>query len=276
MAAISYDNFYNDTPLMIISGPCQIESRDHAIMIAEHVKEACDKLSVPLLFKASFDKANRSSMSGKRGIGMDEGLRILQTIKKELDVSVTTDIHLPDQAQPVAEVVDVLQIPAFLCRQTDLIVAAANTGKIVTIKKGQFLSYTDTNNICRKVAEAGNNQSVIIERGTSFGYGNLIVDMRGFEHHKRNDTPIIFDATHSVQHPGGQGQSSGGDRTMVEPLCMSAVAQSIAGVFLEVHDDPNNAPSDGPNALHLGDFHDLVAKLKNLDQFVKDDSIISN
>ena len=172
MAAISYDNFYNDTPLMIISGPCQIESRDHAIMIAEHVKEVCDKLSVPLLFKASFDKANRSSMSGKRGIGMDEGWRILQTIKKELDVSVTTDIHLPDQAQPVAEVVDVLQIPAFLCRQTDLIVAAANTGKIVTIKKGQFLSYTDTNNICRKVAEAGNNQSVIIERGTSFGYGN--------------------------------------------------------------------------------------------------------
>ena len=271
MASINYENFYNDTPLMVISGPCQIESRDHAMMIAEHIQNACTNLSVPLLFKASFDKANRSSISSKRGIGMDEGLKILQEIKTQLNVSVTTDIHLPDQAQTVAEVVDVLQIPAFLCRQTDLVVQAANTGKIVTVKKGQFLSYTDTGNICRKIAEAGNSQSVIIERGTSFGYGNLIVDMRGFEYHKRNDTPIIFDATHSVQHPGGQGQSSGGDRTMVEPLCMSAVAQSIAGVFLEVHDDPDNAPSDGPNALHLGDFTQLVEKLRNLDQFVKND-----
>ena len=269
MALINYENFYNDTPLMVISGPCQIESRDHAMMIAEHVVSECEQLNIPLLFKASFDKANRSSMSGKRGIGIDEGLKILQEIKTKLGVSITTDIHLPDQAQPVAEVVDVLQIPAFLCRQTDLIIAAANTGKIVTVKKGQFLSYTDTNNICRKVAETGNVQSVIIERGTSFGYGNLIVDMRGFEHIKRCDTPIIFDATHSVQHPGGQGQSSGGDRTMVEPLSMSAVAQSIAGVFLEVHDNPNNAPSDGPNALHLGDFGRLVEKLRDLDQFVK-------
>ena len=269
MAEINYENFYNDTPLMVISGPCQIESRDHAMMIAEHVVDVCDQLEVPLLFKASFDKANRSSISSKRGIGIDEGLKILQEIKSKLGVSVTTDIHLPEQAQSVAEVVDVLQIPAFLCRQTDLIVQAANTGKIITIKKGQFLSYTDTNNICRKVAETGNTQSVIIERGTSFGYGNLIVDMRGFEHHKRCDTPIIFDATHSVQHPGGQGQSSGGDRTMVEPLSMSAVAQSIAGVFLEVHDDPNNAPSDGPNALYLNDFKDLVQRLKSLDEFVK-------
>ncbi len=271
MALINYDNFYNDTPLMIISGPCQIESRDHAMMIAEHVTKECEQLNVPLLFKASFDKANRSSMSGKRGIGIDDGLKILQEIKTELGVSITTDIHLPDQAKSVAEVADVIQIPAFLCRQTDLIIAAANTGKIITIKKGQFLSYTDTNNICRKVAETGNTQSVIIERGTSFGYGNLIVDMRGFEYIKRCDTPIIFDATHSVQHPGGQGQSSGGDRTMVEPLSMSAVAQSIAGVFLEVHDDPNNAPSDGPNALHLGDFSKLVEKLRDLDQFVKRD-----
>ena len=178
MAEIRYSNFFNDTPLMVIAGPCQIESRNHAMMIAEHIAKVCNELTVPFVFKASFDKANRSSITGKRGIGMDEGLKILQEIKTKFHCSITTDIHLPDQALPVSQVADVIQIPAFLCRQTDLITSAALTRKIITVKKGQFLSYTDTDNIVRKVNTAHNDQCIIIERGTSFGYGNLVVDMR--------------------------------------------------------------------------------------------------
>jgi 2-dehydro-3-deoxyphosphooctonate aldolase (KDO 8-P synthase) len=269
MAEIRYNNFFNETPLMVIAGPCQIESRDHAMMIAEHIAQTCSDLKVPFVFKASFDKANRSSITGKRGIGMDEGLKILQEIKTKFNCSITTDIHLPDQALPVSQVADVIQIPAFLCRQTDLITSAALTRKIITVKKGQFLSYTDTDNIVRKVNTAHNDQCIIIERGTSFGYGNLVVDMRGFEYSKRKGIPIVFDGTHSVQQPGGLGLSSGGDRSMVPPLCMSAVAQGIGGVFLEMHNDPDNAPSDGPNALFLNDFKPLLAKLKALDEHVK-------
>ena len=273
MAEIRYNNFFNETPLMVIAGPCQIESRDHAMMIAEHIAQTCSDLKVPFVFKASFDKANRSSITGKRGIGMDEGLKILQEIKTKLDCSITTDIHLPDQALPVSQVADVIQIPAFLCRQTDLITSAALTRKIITVKKGQFLSYTDTDNIVRKVNTAHNDQCIIIERGTSFGYGNLVVDMRGFEYSKRKNVPVVFDGTHSVQQPGGLGLSSGGDRTMVSPLCMSAVAQGIGGVFLEMHNDPDNAPSDGPNALFLNDFMPLLAKLKALDEHVKNNNV---
>ena len=273
MAEIRYNNFFNETPLMVIAGPCQIESRDHAMMIAEHIAQTCSDLKVPFVFKASFYKANRSSITGKRGIGMDEGLKILQEIKTKFNCSITTDIHLPDQALPVSQVADVIQIPAFLCRQTDLITSAALTRKIITVKKGQFLSYTDTDNIVRKVNTAHNDQCIIIERGTSFGYGNLVVDMRGFEYSKRKNIPIVFDGTHSVQQPGGLGLSSGGDRTMVSPLCMSAVAQGIGGVFLEMHNDPDNAPSDGPNALFLNDFMPLLAKLKALDEHVKNNNV---
>ena len=269
MAEINYNNFNNNSPLTVIAGPCQIESRDHCMMIAERINRDCNENKMPFVFKASFDKANRSSITSARGIGIDEGLKILQEIKTQFECAITTDAHLPDQISPISEVADVIQIPAFLCRQTDLVIEAAKSKKIITVKKGQFLSYTDTDNIVKKVNEGNNSQCVIIERGTSFGYGNLIVDMRGFAYSKRKSIPIVFDGTHSVQQPGGLGLSSGGDRSMVEPLCMSAVAQGIGGVFLEVHNDPDNAPSDGPNALFLNDFNPLLKKLKLLDEHVK-------
>ena len=258
--------FHNDAPLKIIAGPCQIESQDHAMMMAEKIVDTCYEQGMRVVYKSSFDKANRSSIGSARGVGIDEGLKILQKVKQEFDVPVITDIHQPDQASVVAEVVDVIQIPAFLCRQTDLVVAAAETECWVNVKKGQFLSYKEVANIKHKYPD--NKKFMITERGTTFGYNNLVVDMRGV-HHMREEYPVIMDGTHSVQQPGGMGQSSGGDRSFVEPLCRSAVALGIAGVFLEVHNDPDSAPSDGPNMLTPDQFRKLITKLKILDSTVK-------
>jgi 2-dehydro-3-deoxyphosphooctonate aldolase (KDO 8-P synthase) len=258
--------FNNQSPLKIIAGPCQIESKDHSMMMAEIIKGICDDLGVRMVYKSSFDKANRSSLKGQRGIGIEEGLKILDDIKKQFEIPVLTDIHAPEQASVVAEVVDIIQIPAFLCRQTDLIVAAAETGKVINVKKGQFLSYKEVANIKEKYP--ANKNFMITERGTTFGYQNLVVDMRGI-HAMKEWYPVIMDGTHSVQQPGGMGTSSGGDRSFVEPLCMAAVSLGIAGVFLEVHNDPDNAPSDGPNMLTPDMFRQTLTKLKNLDLHVK-------
>ena len=261
-------NFVNDAPLKIIAGPCQIESETHALKMAETIADICHEVGVRWVYKSSFDKANRSSVKGERGVGLKRGLEILEKVGKEFECPLLTDVHEPDQCGVTGEVVDIIQIPAFLCRQTDLIQAAAETKRIVNVKKGQFLSYTDIDNIKIKVNESWNDMFMITERGTMFGYNNLVVDMRGFSYMK-NLCPVIFDGTHSVQQPGGLGSSSGGDRTMIEPLCLSAVAQGIAGVFLEVHDDPENAPSDGPNMVTPDEFRKLITKLKILDATVK-------
>lgn len=261
-------NFVNDAPLKIIAGPCQIESETHALKMAETIADICHEVGVRWVYKSSFDKANRSSVKGERGVGLKRGLEILEKVGKEFECPLLTDVHEPDQCGVTGEVVDIIQIPAFLCRQTDLIQAAAETKRIVNVKKGQFLSYTDIDNIKIKVNESWNDMFMITERGTMFGYNNLVVDMRGFTYMK-NLCPVIFDGTHSVQQPGGLGSSSGGDRTMIEPLCLSAVAQGIAGVFLEVHDDPDNAPSDGPNMVTPDEFRKLITKLKILDATVK-------
>ena len=257
--------FNNQSPLKVIAGPCQIESESHAIMMAEIIGGICEDVGVRWIYKSSFDKANRSSINSARGVGIDEGLKILQKINQDFSVPTITDIHEPHQAAVVAEVVDVIQIPAFLCRQTDLIIAAGETGKWVSGKKGQFLSYSEVKN---NKSKSKNPNFMITERGTTFGYNNLVVDMRGV-HAMREWYPVIMDGTHSVQQPGGMGQSSGGDRQFVDPLCTSAVALGIAGVFLEVHNDPNNAPSDGPNMLTPNDFRNLISKLKNIDTLVK-------
>ena len=259
-------NFNNEAPLKIIAGPCQIESMDHAMKMAETLADICYETSMRWVYKSSFDKANRSSVASARGVGIDEGLKILEKIKKEFDVPVITDIHAPEQAKPVSQVADIIQIPAFLCRQTDLIVAAGKTDCWMNVKKGQFLSYREVANIKNKCPK--NQKFMITERGTTFGYNNLVVDMRGV-HHMREHYPVIMDGTHSVQQPGGMGTSSGGDRSFVEPLCRSAVALGIAGVFLEVHDNPDTAPSDGPNMLTPDQFRKLITKLKILDSTVK-------
>ena len=259
-------NFNNEAPLKIIAGPCQIESMDHAMKMAETLADICYETSMRWVYKSSFDKANRSSVASARGVGIDEGLKILEKIKKEFGVPVITDIHAPEQAKPVSQVADIIQIPAFLCRQTDLIVAAGKTDCWMNVKKGQFLSYREVANIKNKCPK--NQKFMITERGTTFGYNNLVVDMRGV-HHMREHYPVIMDGTHSVQQPGGMGTSSGGDRSFVEPLCRSAVALGIAGVFLEVHDNPDTAPSDGPNMLTPDQFRKLITKLKILDSTVK-------
>ena len=259
-------SFNNDAPLKVIAGPCQIESLDHATMMAEKIAEICHEVGVRWVYKSSFDKANRSSINSARGVGIQEGLSILEKIKDKFKVPIITDIHTQEQAKLVGEVVDIIQIPAFLCRQTDLIIAAAETGKWVNVKKGQFLSYREVSNIKDKYKE--NKNFMITERGTTFGYNNLVVDMRGV-HAMKEHYPVIIDGTHSVQQPGGMGQSSGGDRHFVEPLCRSAVALGIAGVFLEVHNDPDRAPSDGPNMLDPEAFRLLLQKLKKIDSCVK-------
>jgi len=234
--------------------------------MAETLADICYETSMRWVYKSSFDKANRSSVASARGVGIDEGLKILEKIKKEFGVPVITDIHAPEQAKPVSQVADIIQIPAFLCRQTDLIVAAGETDCWVNVKKGQFLSYREVANIKDKCPN--NKKFMITERGTTFGYNNLVVDMRGV-HHMREHYPVIMDGTHSVQQPGGMGTSSGGDRSFVEPLCRSAVSLGIAGVFLEVHDNPDTAPSDGPNMLTPDQFRKLIIKLKILDSTVK-------
>ena len=261
----------NKEPFILIAGPCQIEGADHAINTASKIKEICDELKIKFIYKSSFDKANRSSISTKRGVGLQEGLEILNAVKHSLGIPILTDIHEPWQAEIVAEAgVDVLQIPAFLCRQTDLLLAAGETGKAINIKKGQFLAPHDMKNVAAKIASTGNEHIMLCERGYTHGYNNLVVDMRSLPIMARTGYPVIFDATHSVQQPGGMGTSSGGDREMVPYLARAAVATGcVAGVFIETHEDPDNAPSDGPNMVQLDNLKNILKDLVAIDAIVK-------
>lgn len=261
--------FANDKPLALIAGPCQLESRDHAFMMAGALKEMSEKLGIGLVYKTSYDKANRTSIGGKRGMGLEKSLEIFADIKKTFGLPVLTDVHTEEQCRVVGEVVDILQIPAFLSRQTDLLIAAAKTGKVINIKKGQFLAPWDMKNVAAKVTASGNTKVMLTERGVSFGYNTLVSDMRSLPIMAETGAPIIFDATHSVQQPGGQGTSSGGDRRFVETLARAAVAVGVAGVFIETHEDPDNAPSDGPNMIKLSELPALVKRLMAFDKVAK-------
>ncbi len=261
--------FGNALPLTLIAGPCQMESRDHAFMMAESLKEMCGRLGMGLVYKSSFDKANRTSLKGKRGMGLEKSLAVFADIRKELGLPVLTDVHENAQCAEVASVVDILQIPAFLCRQTDLLIAAAKTGRVVNVKKGQFLAPWDMKNVLEKIVSSGNPNVLLTERGASFGYNTLVSDMRSLPIMAETGAPVIFDATHSVQQPGGQGASSGGDRRMVPVLARAAVAVGVAGVFIETHQDPDNAPSDGPNMVPLDRLESLLTKLMALDKVAK-------
>ncbi|KQS64432.1 2-dehydro-3-deoxyphosphooctonate aldolase [Rhizobium sp. Leaf371] len=261
--------FSNAGRLSLIAGPCQMESRDHAFMIAGTMVELCAKLGLGLVYKSSFDKANRTSMSGKRGIGLENAMEIFADLKKEYGFPVLTDIHTEEQCALVAPTVDILQIPAFLSRQTDLLVAAAKTGLAINVKKGQFLAPWDMKNVQSKFLESGNPNVLLCERGASFGYNTLVSDMRSLPIMASLGSPVVFDATHSVQQPGGQGGSSGGQREFVETLARAAVAVGVAGVFIETHEDPDNAPSDGPNMVHLKDMPQLLEKLLAFDAIAK-------
>ncbi len=256
-------------PLFLIAGPCVIESEAHARMMAEKIAKIAADAGVPYIFKASYDKANRSSVKSFRGPGLKEGARILGKIKKELKLPILTDIHDVSQAEPAAEVCDVLQIPAFLARQTDLLIAAGKTGRVINLKKGQFLSPWEMANVVEKVASTGNTKIMLTERGTSFGYQNLVVDMRAFPIMQRTGYPVVFDVTHSVQIPGGQGHSSGGQPQFIEPLARAGVAAGVDGIFLETHDNPAAALSDGPNALPLSHLLGLLTRLKGLSTVVR-------
>ena len=260
-----------DQPLFLIAGPCVIESEDMTIDVAGQLKEMTDKLKIPFIFKSSFDKANRSSNKTFRGFGLEEGLRILEAVKKQLDVPVLTDIHTEAQVKPVAEIVDVLQTPAFLCRQTDFIAAVASSGKPVNIKKGQFLAPEDMIQVVKKAKDAngGLDNVMVCERGASFGYNTLVSDMRSLSIMRSTDCPVVFDATHSVQQPGGQGDRSGGQSEFVPLLARAAVSCGISGIFMETHPNPKEALSDGPNAVPLGEMANLLETLKELDQIVK-------
>lgn len=259
----------NDQPLTLIAGPCQLESADHAQMIAGSLQQACAAHGVQFIFKGSYDKANRTSVSGRRGLGMDEGLKVLQSVKDTLGVPVLTDIHLPDQCTPVAQVADVLQIPAFLCRQTDLLIAAGETGAAINVKKGQFLAPWDMPNVVAKIESTGNTRILLTERGTSFGYNTLVADMRALPQMAATGYPVVMDATHSVQQPGGQGGSSGGQREFAPVMARAAVALGVAAVFIETHQDPDTAPSDGPNMIPLDQMEPLIATLKAFDRLAK-------
>jgi 2-dehydro-3-deoxyphosphooctonate aldolase (KDO 8-P synthase) len=262
--------FGNHLPLAIIAGPCAMESRDHAIEMASALKEITDKLGLGLVYKSSFDKANRTSASSARGIGLDKALSVFAEVKERFGLPVLTDVHENDQCAAVGEVVDVLQIPAFLCRQTDLLLAAAKTGRVVNVKKGQFLAPWDMANVASKVTDAGNPNVMVTERGASFGYNTLISDMRSLPiMAETTGAPVIFDATHSVQQPGGKGTTSGGQREFVPVLARAAVAVGVAGVFIETHQDPDKAPSDGPNMVPLRDMENLLARLKAFDALAK-------
>jgi 2-dehydro-3-deoxyphosphooctonate aldolase (KDO 8-P synthase) len=261
--------FANDAPIAILAGPCQMESRQHALEMASALKEIAGRLGIGLVYKSSFDKANRTSLSGKRGIGLDAALPVFAEIRESLGLPVVTDVHEAGQCARVAPVVDVLQIPAFLCRQTDLLIAAAETGRVVKIKKGQFLAPWDMKNAVAKVVGSGNPNILLTERGASFGYNTLVADMRALPIMAETGAPVIFDATHSVQQPGGQGTSSGGDRRFVPVLARAAVAVGVAGLFIETHEAPDRAPSDGPNMVPLSDFEGLVRDLMEIDAVVK-------
>ncbi|GHE89945.1 2-dehydro-3-deoxyphosphooctonate aldolase [Aliiroseovarius zhejiangensis] len=259
----------NTRPLTIIAGPCQLERRDHALRIAEHMAQICAAHGLGYIFKGSYDKANRTSLSSARGPGMTDGLEMLAAVRDELGVPVLTDVHLPDQCAEVAAVVDILQIPAFLCRQTDLLTAAAKTGIPINVKKGQFLAPWDMEHVVNKITASGNQQLMLTERGTSFGYNTLVTDMRGLAQMVAFGHPVIMDATHAVQMPGGQGRASGGQREFAPVLARAAVSLGIAGVFLETHPDPASAPSDGPNMVPLDQMAALVADLAAFDQLAR-------
>ena len=259
----------NDLPFTLIAGPCAMEGREHALEMASALKEICGRLGLGLIYKSSFDKANRTSVKSNRGIGLDTALSIFAEVKESLGLPVITDVHLPDQCKPVAEVVDVLQIPAFLCRQTDLLIAAGETGKAVNVKKGQFLAPWDMKNVAAKIESTGNPNTMLCERGASFGYNTLVSDMRALPIMAETGCPVIFDATHSVQQPGGQGTTSGGDRRFVGPLARAALAVGVAGVFMETHENPDSAPSDGPNMVPLAKIEGILAGLVEIDRLTK-------
>lgn len=259
----------NDLPLVVIAGPCVLESRDHALEMSSAIQEICGKLDMPFIYKTSFDKANRTSVKGERGLGLERGLAVMADVKQQLGCALITDVHQAEQCDLAARVVDVLQIPAFLCRQTDLLKAAAETGKPINVKKGQFLAPWDMQNVALKLKTFGNDQVMLCERGASFGYNTLVSDMRSLPIMARTGYPVVFDATHSVQQPGGQGESSGGERQFVPVLARAAVSVGVAAVFIETHQDPDRAPSDGPNMVHLKDLPELLAQLKAFDQLAK-------
>ena len=262
-------HFANTRPISVLAGPCQLESRAHALEVASALKEIATRLDIGLVYKTSFDKANRTSLGAKRGLGLAAALPIFAEIREKIGLPVVTDVHDAGQCAAVAEAVDILQIPAFLCRQTDLLIAAAKTGKVVKIKKGQFLAPWDMQNVVAKVTESGNPNVLVTERGASFGYNTLVVDMRSLAILAETGAPVIFDATHSVQQPGGQGTSSGGDRRFVPVLARAAVAVGVAGVFIETHPDPDKAPCDGPNMVVLKNFEPLLRELMAVDRVVK-------
>ena len=263
----------NDRSLTVIAGPCQLETLDHALMIADTMARACADAGAQYIFKASYDKANRTSLKGKRGVGIEAGLKVLETVRAEIGCPVLTDVHDIEQTRLAGAVVDVLQIPAFLCRQTDLLLAAGETGKVVNIKKGQFLAPWDMPNVADKVASTGNGRIMLTERGTSFGYNTLVADMRGLPEMMKTGYPVIMDATHSVQQPGGQGGSSGGQREFAPVMARCAVSMGIAGVFIETHEEPDSAPSDGPNMIRLDDMPKLINTLMAFDRLAKETPI---
>ena len=265
-------NVSNNLPFFLISGPCQLENRDHAMFMAEEIKKITDKLKINLVYKTSFDKANRTSLKSERGIGLDKSIKVFEEIKRNFNLPILTDVHSPEQCNQVKNVVDIIQIPAFLCRQTDLLISAAKTNLIVNIKKGQFLAPWDMKNVIKKISDSNNDNILVTERGVSFGYNTLVSDMRSISILKKEQYPVIFDATHSVQQPGGKGDSSGGEREFIYDLSKAAIAVGVAGLFLEVHDDPDNAPSDGPNMLKLSDLENFLNNIKKIDDLVKQNS----
>ena len=262
-------NISNQGPFTLIAGPCQLENEKHALDVADQLKKITDKLGIGLIYKSSFDKANRTSLNGKRGAGLEKSLPIFDKIRKQVDVPVLTDIHTIEQCKIVSKHVDVLQIPAFLCRQTDLLVAAAKTGKVINVKKGQFLAPWDMVNVTKKIEQSGNQNILVTERGASFGYNTLVSDMRSLPIMAKNGYPVVFDATHSVQQPGGMGDKSGGQREFVEYLSRAAIAVGVAAVFMETHPDPDNAPSDGPNMVPLNKLENLLKQLCDIDNLIK-------
>ena len=262
-------SFGGDNPVALIAGPCQLESLEHARMMAGRIAEACAPTGTRFVFKASYDKANRTSLNAARGMGMQAGLEVLARIREEFGVPVLTDVHLPDHCAPAAEACDILQIPAFLCRQTDLLLAAGETGAAINVKKGQFLAPWDMANVAAKIASTGNDRILLCERGTSFGYNTLVSDFRGLPVMAETGYPVIFDATHSVQQPGGRGGSSGGQREFVAPLARAACAVGVAGVFIETHQDPDRAPSDGPNMVPVDEMPALIGRHRAIDALAK-------
>ena len=259
----------NANPFTLIAGPCQLENEKHALDVAKELKQITQKLGVGLIYKTSFDKANRTSLKAKRGAGLEKSLPVFDKIRKDLGVPVLTDVHTIQQCEIVSKHVDVLQIPAFLCRQTDLLVAAAKTGKVVNVKKGQFLAPWDMVNVTKKIEESGNRNILVTERGASFGYNTLVSDMRSLPIMAKNGYPVVFDATHSVQQPGGMGDKSGGQREFVEYLARAAIAVGVAAIFMETHQDPDNAPSDGPNMVPLSKMPNLLKQLVEIDKLIK-------